>query len=81
MEGPGPASGLPPLPALPPERPAPPLAPEGGGGNYPLLVGLVFLFLVVLLVGAIVLIAVLIGNAAWPFPIAAAALPAVLPLV
>ncbi|MFD6700258.1 MULTISPECIES: hypothetical protein [unclassified Microbacterium] len=75
---PVPPTGLP-LPALPPERPGPPLsAPEAGRGGYPGLVALVFLILVVLLVGAVVLIAVLIANAAWPFPVAAA-LTAVLP--
>ena len=79
----GPVTGLPPLPALTPERPGPtpgPLAPEAGSGGYLGLIIVIVLVLVALLVGAIVLIAVLVANAAWPFPIAAAALPTVLPL-
>jgi hypothetical protein len=71
----------PPLPALPPERPSPPAARERDGGGYPGLVVLVFVILAALLVGAIVLIAVLVANGAWPLPTADALVPAVAPFL
>jgi hypothetical protein len=42
---------------------------------------LVFVILAALLVGAIVLIAVLVANGAWPLPTADALVPTVAPLL